>query len=90
MFDEDGNPTHTRLTDGEIEQVVSDYCARYLVTFGDSDLEIDLEPQTSARAAGETFTVQVDYPYTFLVLSKLIPSGLGPLMLSSTSVMRYE
>ena len=90
VFDENGSPTRTRLTDEQIERVVSDYCARYLVTFGDPELEIELQPQTAARASGETFTVRVEYPYTYVVLSKLIPGGLSPLVLSSTSVMRYE
>ena len=82
-----------RMTDAEIRTVVQNYAAAHLVTFGTPSLTInpvwnDVDGN-GARSSGDTLTVSVNYPYNYLVMSKLIPT-LGSLNLTSTSVMRFE
>jgi Flp pilus assembly protein TadG len=82
-----------RMTDAEIRTVVQNYAAAHLVTFGTPSLTItptwnDVDA-SGDRSSGDTLTVSVNYPYNYLVMSKLIPT-LGSLNLTSTSVMRFE
>ena len=69
----------------DIADVVKNYCAGNLITFGDpNDPIINVTPGT---IFGTDLTVQVTYNYDFLVLSNL---GFGQQVLSSQTVMRME
>jgi Flp pilus assembly protein TadG len=78
-----------RIGDGEITNVVTAYCADHLVSFG-SGSALSISIQRSGTATGDTLTVQVTYPYTFLVLPNFITSLGGQLNLTAESVMRME
>lgn len=82
-----------RIGDGEIVSVVTNYCVNHLVSFGSGsavNVSIQRAGAGGGTASGDTLTVRVTYPYTFLVLPNFITS-LGPqLSLSATTVMRME
>jgi len=77
-----------RLPDSEIKEVVRNYAAQYLVTFGDDVLTDDdiVIPARCLKFKCD-LKVQVDYVYEFLFLSNI---GIGPLNLRATSVMKME
>ena len=79
-----------RLTDGEIGQVVDDYCANYLVTFGSATgLSVQIVPSGNrdSLSFGDDLTVTVSFRYTFLVLSNL---GFGDIDLAAETLMKME
>ena len=75
-----------RVSDGEIGNVVDQYCTDRLFTFGAFNT-----PSTNVTREGNTFgddlTVRVTYQYAFLVLTKF---GFGPIQLEAQTVMRME
>ena len=89
-----------RLTNVEISDVVLNFCAQYLITFGssntptitikpvDDDLSDGFNPVINRCVVFECdLEVTVDYTYEFLFLSNL---GIGPINLRAISVMRME
>jgi Flp pilus assembly protein TadG len=77
-----------RYSDGEIEQVVRNYCQDRLVTFSGSTEQTVVNCSPAARNSfGTDLTVDVQYPYTFLVLSNL---GFGQKDLRAATVMKME
>lgn len=78
-----------RIGDGEITNVVTRYCANHLVSFRSGSAPT-ISIQRSGAASGDTLTVQVTYPYTFLVLPNFATSVGGQLNLTAESVMRME
>jgi Flp pilus assembly protein TadG len=78
-----------RIGDGDITNIVTAYCANHLVSFG-SGSAVTVSIQRSGDETGDTLTVRVTYPYTFLVLPNFATSLGGPLILTAESVMRME
>lgn len=87
-------PPLQRPTDGEIRQVVRNYASTYLVTFGSDTLEdgdITITPaDRNILSFGSNLQVSVTYRYDFLILSRLINTLVGPIMLNATTVMKLE
>lgn len=80
-----------RRTVGEIEQVVSDYAAQNLVTFGAGTPATTVNPDpTSGTAFGDDLTVEVAFHYDFLVLPGFISDFLGGTDLRARTTMKYE
>ena len=79
-----------RITDGDIETVVDNYCKDYLITFGTGDDTLSVTVSRSGTEAGDSLTVTVDYHYGFLVLPNFISTLIGGLDLSAVTVMRME
>jgi Flp pilus assembly protein TadG len=77
----------TRVDDTEIRAVVNNYCAAYLVTFGNSTPTTTIA--RSGLQTGDVLSVTVAFNYQYVVLSRLIP-GLSSLNLTTTTVMRLE
>ena len=76
------------VSDTEIEEVVLDYCADYLITFGEtSSLTISTTP---GFEAGDPLTVTVTYDYQFLVLPNFVTALTGGINLAAITVMRME
>ena len=75
----------------EVQAAVTRYCSTYLVSFGPATntTTVSWVRAGAQFSSGDTLTVQVNYPYHYVVMSKLIPS-LGTLNLRSISVMRFE
>ena len=75
-----------RVPDSEIINVVDQYCADRLVTFGSANT-----PSTNITREGDDFgddlTVSVSYDYSFLVMTNF---GFGPIALVAQTVMRME
>jgi len=81
-----------RVTDARIRQVVRDYAAIYLITFGSDILgDEDILITRAGSTFGSNLTVSVNYRYDFLVLSRLITALIGhPISLNATTVMKLE
>lgn len=80
-----------RMTDGEITNIVNNYCASHLVSLGGASAPTVTITRTGI-AFGDNLTVQVDYNYQWLSLPNFVADliGLSPAHLRFTSVMRYE
>lgn len=76
-------------TAGEVEDVVDNYCAGNLITFG---TETDITTVTSGvgGAPGTPCTVSVTYNYGFLVLPNFVSGLTGGINLTAQTVMRNE
>jgi len=76
------------LSDAEITNIVNNYCAAHLITFGSAS------PVTTIKrvndAPGDPLTVTVSYQYDFLVIPNLINTITGAINLNATTVMRME
>jgi Flp pilus assembly protein TadG len=79
----------TPVSDGEITTVVENYCSAHLVSFGSGALPTTTISRTGT-AAGDALTVNVTYPYTFLVLPNFATSLTGAISLQAETVMRME
>ena len=77
-----------RVDDASIKGVVKRYCSNYLVTFGAHTAVTDGDISITRDASGVDLTVTVMYPYTFLVLPKLMT--IGPINLAAATLMRME
>ena len=78
-----------RVTEGEIQQVVIDYCADYLINFADSP-SLTISAPSDGLEAGAPLTVTVSYPYQFLILPNFVATLAGGITLVATTVMRME
>ncbi len=81
------------VTPQEIQDTISNYCASYLVSLGTGSAGV--LPTTTVTGdcsvLGNSLTVTVNYPYTFMLLPGLSEGSLAPVMnLSATTVMRCE
>jgi Flp pilus assembly protein TadG len=79
----------TPVPDTEIRNVVNNYCATNLITFGPA-----ATPTTTIAKTVETFgdaiRVRVTYPYNFLVLPNFVAGLVGGSTVSAETVMRME
>jgi Flp pilus assembly protein TadG len=89
-----------RVSDTEIETVVTNYCGSYLITFGSDGSSPTVAVYRSGpgggTAAGDSLKVTVTYPYDFLVVPDVLAAFFGgssleePFNLSAVTVMRME
>lgn len=84
-----------RLSCAEVTDVVETYCGTHLVSLGGSAAPSTTFPNGCPNAfpdpiAGQPFTVQVSYQYSFLVIPNFIASLAGGINLTATTVMRME
>ena len=77
------------VTEAEIEQVVRDYCADFLITFATTPSLIITSSWTGYEA-GDALTVTASYDYQFLVLPSFATALTGGINLAATTVMRME
>jgi Flp pilus assembly protein TadG len=82
------------ISDTDIQQVVTNYCGNYLISFGSGSTPPITTISRAGTAAGDQLTVTVDYTYQFLVFTNLLSlvSGgtIGPVNLEGRTVMRME
>jgi Flp pilus assembly protein TadG len=76
-----------RLSDAEIAQVVQDFSAQHLVTFGTAPVLIVNLNSGRCMTFGCELAVQADFVYDFLFLSTI---GIGPLNIQGLARMRME
>lgn len=81
--------TYTPHALTEIEAVVDNYLQDHLISFDDS-AEWTVTTPTVGNATGDTLTVRVQYPYTFLVLPNLAGAFGSDLTLAAEAAMRME
>ncbi len=76
----------------DIIKAVNDYCSDYLISF--SETAAPIVTVTPGEDSGDLLTVNVTYPYQFLVfagLSELFGDGIdGTINLTAETVMRLE
>ncbi len=81
------------LSNDDITTIVNNYSVG-LVSFSSSVASPVVTVTTTTIAAEQFLTVKVEYSYTFLVFGNLmslfIPSFSNPIVLSASTVMRYE
>jgi hypothetical protein len=77
------------VTEAEIEQVVRDYCADYLITFATTP-SLTITSNWTGYEAGDTLTVTARYDYQFLVLPNFVTALTGGINLAASTVMRME
>lgn len=78
-----------RIPDGEIMDIVDNYCSNYLITFGATTPPATTVARTGL-SAGDNLTVTVTYDYDFLVIPNFIASLAGGKTLSAVTIMRME
>ena len=78
-----------RISTGDIETIVGNYCSGRLITFGSTNQETTTVSGPCTNA-GDTITVSVTYPYDFLVLPNFITTLAGSIDLSAVTTMRCE
>lgn len=90
MPDADGN----RLSDANIISIALNYCTNFLVTFDPASPPPSVTLTYAGQATGENLTVDVSYPYQFLLvpnLQTLFGTGVGQnLTIEASTTMRYE
>jgi len=83
-----------RISKEKIQEVVNIYASPYLISFSSSNpplgvnVECDGTPG-SCTVFGQNLSVEVTYPYSFLVLPNFVP-GLSNFTLKSKSIMKCE
>jgi len=84
-----GSPRRSLI---EIEGVVDAYCAGHMITFGIGIPDIKMvEPEDPGTAGfGDNLTIEVTFPYDFLVLPNFLASLTGFQELNAHTTMKYE
>ncbi len=81
-------------TNGDIEDIVENYCNGKLINLngasGSSELEEGAVTVTWPEVGDEDLTVSVSYDYNFLLGSMLGVLGYGDVTLSAQTIMRME
>ncbi len=72
-----------RLDEENIKEVVDNYGEQYIVTFGNRDWAVNVDPEEGCAGSGQPLEVNVTYRYDFL----LFPWGRD---ISSTTTMLCE
>ncbi len=73
-----------------ITSTVDGYCASYLISLGSGATTPTTVVSGDCTVAGNALSVNVSYPYTFLVLPNFVGSLTGPITLNATTVMNCE
>jgi Flp pilus assembly protein TadG len=83
-----------RVTDAEITNIVSGYCANHLISFGGTGLDIPPPGRPDGTSFGNRLIVTVNYQYQFLafqgIANTFFGGSFGEIPLSAVTVMRYE
>ena len=79
-----------KLSSTEIQQVVLNYTAGGLITFGSAITPVITVTQSTPAAFPNPIRVKVDYTYTGLGLGALMSAVNQPVVLSATSSMINE
>lgn len=81
-------------TNGDIEDIVENYCNGKLINLngasGSSELEEGAVTVTWPEVGDEDLTISVSYDYNFLLGSMLGVLGYGDVTLSAQTIMRME
>ena len=79
----------TRVSDGEISGIVTNYCQNRMITFG-STTQVATTVLREGTASGDDLTVRVQYQYQFLAVPKFVVGLAGGIQLGAQTVMRVE
>jgi len=81
-----------RVTSGEIETIVNNYCFNHLITFGGptTPTVTSTAPCPSGAYSGTDLSVTVTFHYTYLALPDFVTSLTGGTDLTTQSVMKCE
>ena len=78
-----------RIADGEIVNVVNNYCGNYMISLGGNS-SVSTTITRAGNSSGDALNVRVAYRYRFLVLPNLITSLTDGITLEGETVMRME
>ena len=83
-----------RISDADIQQVVTNYCGTYLISLGSGATTPTTAITRTGNTHGDRLTVTVNYTYRFLVFSNLLALVGGTsndlINLTGETVMRME
>ena len=74
----------------DITDIVSSYCASYLVSLGTGSATPSTTITGNCAVPGNSLTVTVTYPYSFLVLPNFVSGLTGGITLNGVTLMRCE
>ena len=74
----------------DIIDTASSYCASYLVSLGTGTAAPSTTITGNCAAPGNSLTVTVSYPYSFLVLPNFVSGLTGGITLNGVTLMRCE
>ena len=74
----------------DITDIVKSYCASNLVSLGSGTAAPSTTITGSCAAPGNSLTVTVTYPYSFLVLPNFVSGLTGNITLNGVTLMRCE
>ncbi len=77
------------VSDGEIIEVVNNYCRNKLITFGTTN-QLETNIIREGTSTGDDLTVRVRYDYQFLLVPTFVTSLTGGIQLTAETVMRME
>lgn len=81
----------SEVTCGQIDAIINAYTAGNLVTFGAATgVTINYTPANCTPATGSELTVNVSYPYDYLVLPRIVEDLAGRLTLVGQTIMVRE
>jgi len=83
------DPRSAASEDTEIQNTINNYIQDNLVTFGASSAATTTISRTGF-SMGNSLTVTVTYPYTYLVLPGFVTTLTSPVTLTATTVMNME
>jgi Flp pilus assembly protein TadG len=86
----DASATPVAVSTDEITSIVSSYCASYLVSLGSGTAAPSTTITGNCTVPGNSLTVTVTYPYSFLVLPNFISGLTGGITLNGVTLMRCE
>ena len=76
--------------DAIINATVDNYIASNLISFGSSPATASTTITRTGFSVGDTLTVTVSYPYSYLVLPGFITTMTNPVVLTAATTMRME
>jgi len=82
----------SRLTPGEIETIVNNYCFNHLITFGGptTPTVTSTAPCPSGTYSGTGLTVTVNFHYNYLALPNFVSGLIGGTDLKAEAIMKCE
>jgi Flp pilus assembly protein TadG len=73
-----------------INSTIDNYIASNLISFGSTPVTASTTISRTGFSVGDTLTVTVSYPYSYLVIPGFITAITNPVNITATTIMRME
>jgi Flp pilus assembly protein TadG len=90
VYNVDSTGAPIAVPPNDINDTATGYCASYLVSLGSGVAMPSTTITGNCAIPGNSLTVTVNYPYSFLVLPNFVSGLTGVITLSGATVMRCE